>query len=626
MAVYRPRAVVELAIILEDESRDAQRTSARRAAGLATSSAAQAGALVGVGAASGLTGAQTAALQAATQRNAAPIEPDEVYSLLVNPDSVEVSRNSIRTADECTVTINNLDLPIDPRAIKSMRLSVFLWDAPVASSTGAELPPGREDSLAFIGFVDEPSVKLGDGNDTVKLKCRDYTAFFLDKKVPIAANGKPKRYNIDRPFREVVLELFDDIGVEAMAEVRSRFEARYPVSGPKEYLRGVAGDLTLPETRINGNGLAAPSLTSTLNKIAATATDKLSTRTQLYQNLGQIRGKTYWEAQDEDLWSVLSQMCDVLRILPFFEFDELIIEPISAVRKEPFVFRYGANIMDVTYKRNYETGLTRPVEVRMYNPYATSKDRRYLVAQYPPNGTPLEDARERKVADLNDTVAGAVLGASGIGAVALGQAALKANKAGADVTKSRTVNSNTSVVHLIGDYTQDQLDSIAYEAFIGARRNDFQGSLTTMDMEDLGLYAYDPSTFPGLFTAPTEKHPDFLNSGYEEAYVVQGEGFFGSPRSLVRMGNSDLIILDIPARTWEEYGIPGSAGIIRDVDGRHIDGLYERVLQILHESAKRKQAQLIPLYVKKAVHKYDSENGYTLSVDFTSPIGTDLED
>lgn len=101
----------------------------------------------------------------------------QVRELKVVPRRVEVERNDHRTADTCTVELDYRDYPLDPRAVQTVLVRVWMGDV---GATGSLVLTDQQ--RQFIGYVDDPETTLEDSGEVVRLTCRDYTSLFLDHR------------------------------------------------------------------------------------------------------------------------------------------------------------------------------------------------------------------------------------------------------------------------------------------------------------------------------------------------------------------------------------------------------------------------------------------------------------
>jgi hypothetical protein len=139
------------------------------------------------------------------------------------PIDVEIERNSFRTADTATLTLNWKDVPFDPRLVRAAGIEVIVgavspedFAAGVAGQRGdsgqlrsivRQRPTGDVvgSAVRFAGWVDTWNVKYsGDTADTVQIECRDFTALFLD--TPLASGSG---IDLTKPIQDGVQEFID---------------------------------------------------------------------------------------------------------------------------------------------------------------------------------------------------------------------------------------------------------------------------------------------------------------------------------------------------------------------------------------------------------------------------------
>ena len=130
-----------------------------------------------------------------------------LLSFYAIPRSVEWKANDHREADTFRLELGYNDLPLDPRVLRSVRVAIYVADAPGDVADIAADPR----NLRFLGFADEPSQSFGEDGETVTLEGRDYTGPLID----MPWTGESVR--IDRPLDAIVRELVDSVpGMEAL--------------------------------------------------------------------------------------------------------------------------------------------------------------------------------------------------------------------------------------------------------------------------------------------------------------------------------------------------------------------------------------------------------------------------
>lgn len=483
-------------------------------------------------------------------------------SIAINPESFTVERNTIRKADTFDVTFDYLSWPLDPRAISSMRVAIHMWDSP-----DGRKPPLTRDTLVGIGYVDVPETRLAAGSDKIILKGRDYTGVFLDKKVPTDEQGRPKEYNLDKALLDVVLDIVADTG---------------------DWGKFIANEF-------NFHYRDAPS------------------NHPVWRNLATVTGNpTYSVSGKDDLWTLMSQICDMVPAMPYFDLDRLRVERVADVDATPYMMAYGSNLERLTYKKDFNAGLTRPIELRCYNDSAASKEQRVVIGSWPDKSELLANAKAKLLAAPKS-------GEGGDGE-------------GGEIQTKELSGFETTVIHLQGDYSQEELQQHAKELWTQIRRRDIQGTFETSEMVDLGMsdYTYaDQIRFKPISEqirfAPTigtsNKAGDLTGSPASEARTTE---LLGEPRPLTNMKNGDVVILGIDRSDWRSIWNMGDAEAMHELSKAGNMSLDSAA--IIVRAAKAAGRRTLPLYVKRATHKYDADDGYSLSVDFTSFIGTDLED
>lgn len=145
---------------------------------------------------------------------------DRVVLTGILPRSVDLQRNGLVTADQCTIELDYADAPFDPRTIRSAGVEVLLGlvsaddfaagmrgetreDGSLRSFVERRLDaPAAPGSTRFVGVVDTWRGELdGVTDDRLTLTCRDLTALMLDTEMPRRA-GVDLEVPIDRGIRD----------------------------------------------------------------------------------------------------------------------------------------------------------------------------------------------------------------------------------------------------------------------------------------------------------------------------------------------------------------------------------------------------------------------------------------
>jgi hypothetical protein len=142
----------------------------------------------------------------------------------IEPQSVQIERNGLTSADTARVTIDYIDAPLDPRIIRSVAIEILIGVVPALEyEDGIERGQRRADGsltslvgaaddgtltgvARFVGFVDEWAVTYSASGDTVELTCRDMTAPLRDMKL-----NTGESINLNIPIRQGIERLLNSV-------------------------------------------------------------------------------------------------------------------------------------------------------------------------------------------------------------------------------------------------------------------------------------------------------------------------------------------------------------------------------------------------------------------------------
>jgi hypothetical protein len=235
---------------------------------------------------------------------------DTTHAFVVVPRDVEIERNHHREADTFRASIDWLDLPFDPRVVRSIRVRVWLGDV---GEPNTELAFDAARNKAFIGFVDEPETTLEESGEVVRLSGRDYTSLFLDYKWPSTA------VDLRKPLSAVVAEI----------------------------VASVPGAASIPVAFSAGAN----------NAIVAN-----------------VYGKTRYSAQSgDDAWTVLVEICGILGLIPVFELDTLAVRAPNEIRGRTVAVMYGDNVSRLVYRRKFNETRTSQIRVVAWDDQARTR-------------------------------------------------------------------------------------------------------------------------------------------------------------------------------------------------------------------------------------------------------------
>ena len=309
-----------------------------------------------------------------------------VASYKVIPRSASVVRNGLRVADTVSVELDYLDLSFDPRAIRDCKIDVFMGD--VANPAEPALPQSDAYRI-FTGYLDQPEASLSAAGELVRLKGRDFTSLLLDKEW---TDGSIR---IDRPLPMIVDEI---------------------VSGTPAAEVSVEWDSSNVDVVIS----------------------KLVGRTR------------FSPKQNDDRWTVLSEICGLVGLAPTFDLDVLkIVSPdlvaASSTSGTTAAFLYGGNVSELTYTRKLNSTAQHQVQVICWN--ETTRSTRTSV--FPKTPIVLRQRRP--------------------------------TKGGKTVTDDAPIKT----FHVRGSYTQADLDSRTERLFKESALSELEGRLETRDLADL---------------------------------------------------------------------------------------------------------------------------------------------
>ncbi|MEL6347807.1 MAG: hypothetical protein AAFV53_32175 [Myxococcota bacterium] len=229
----------------------------------------------------------------------------EILSLYAVPRSAEWIRDHHRSADTFSMELDYRDLPLDPRAVRAIRVLLLCGD--VGSASG-RLNLDNSDQQVFFGYVDEPETSLSASGEIVTLSGRDYTALFLDHTWSGGA--------ID-----VSVSLLDVVN---------------------RILQQTPGASSMPVAFSE----------ATQNIVISSITEK-----------------RLWTPQPgDDTWTVLVNLCAVVGVLPRIELDTLYISTPDDFGDEGVSFLYGRDVERLSYRRKFNEARTQQIRVVCWDP------------------------------------------------------------------------------------------------------------------------------------------------------------------------------------------------------------------------------------------------------------------
>lgn len=301
------------------------------------------------------------------------------------PKSVDWKQNGVRKADTCKITIRSIDLPIDPRVVRSCAIALYLGCIPAEvfadGIAGAQRVEGNGDlvplnvlpddftdvngvqrsNLRFDGWVDGWEMQWSqEGEQYVVLECRDATHLLTLLDHPSGASVDPKK-PID----------------EAIAEYLAQFPS----------MEG-----TVVEYR--PNGIRDDETPPRLGKVLA--------GTSFQPHLGPPPAKGGGSAGGDNLniWDYLTDVCGAIGHTIRVEGHMIVIQRLRDLLdgkaqkrdSDPYkprhlpsrdydnrAFIYGRNVLDLKVRKEFTKKAPTNIEVRCYNP----RRKKVLAARFP---------------------------------------------------------------------------------------------------------------------------------------------------------------------------------------------------------------------------------------------------
>ena len=233
---------------------------------------------------------------------------DRFERFSITPRSVEWNRNTMREADTFSLELDYRDLPLDPRAIRSLRVDIIAGDV---EDPRLALSEGDGDKHRFSGLADTTETVLDSGGEVVKISGRDFTALFLD-------------------------HVWD----------------------------GSQVDITKPLIRVIESIVAA---TPGSSGIVVTSTSGASE--VLSKKLGRTK---WTVKPGYDTWSLIVDICGQAALLPVIDKNELRLAASDDFRAGLAMFMYGRDLERLSFRRRANETRTGQIRVRAWDDQAGS--------------------------------------------------------------------------------------------------------------------------------------------------------------------------------------------------------------------------------------------------------------
>lgn len=311
------------------------------------------------------------------------------------PRTANWGLNGARTADTLSIALRWIDLPIDPRTVRSCAVEFYLGCVTVeefargirGEKRGEFSGPGetlnmvpdtylddngdQRSNRRFEGWVDTWSVEWDDGEPMVRLECRDNTSLLIDRECP-----QKLVLDMSKPIDQAIATYLSNFSQYGGLTVEYR-----PAGEPVPILKNV-----LSKTAYHPNLGPQPS------KAGGAASGGAST------------------AQKLSVWDYLTDVCASIGHMIRLEDTNLIIQRARSYIAEgfgrpddPFQSRvlpggervyarrmiWGRNVLSMKMARSFAKAAPLNIEVRCYVPGRKN----VIVARFPSKTDAVEDAK-----------------------------------------------------------------------------------------------------------------------------------------------------------------------------------------------------------------------------------------
>jgi hypothetical protein len=305
------------------------------------------------------------------------------------PSRCEVGKNGIRTADTSSIEMRYLDLPLDPRIIRSCAIEVYMGsvtsDAFASGSLGGTAPTSANQgvgdplnlvpdtytdsngvlrsNLRFQGWVDEWEIEYpgGDKEPTVRLKCRDNTQLMIDTDAPPSLV-----LGVDQPIDKAIAVYLSNFPAFAGLTVEYRPGGTDIPKLKGQLSKSAYNEKTGGPTPAKGGGTggklsAWDYLTDIVGLIGHTI--RVEGTNIIIQQVRTIVGKSFTQRPDD----------------PFQG------RQIGDYRTPSRLMIYGRNLKTLKVARKYSKTAPKNIEVRSYS----HKSKTTLIERFPTEHSPL---------------------------------------------------------------------------------------------------------------------------------------------------------------------------------------------------------------------------------------------
>ncbi len=319
------------------------------------------------------------------------------------PQTAEVDRNSFRKADQCKIDIRFVDLPFDPRVMRSIAVDVFIGtlteDEYAAGISGAVRPTGnggqeplnvipdtylddngnQRSNLRFEGWADAYEMKFSkEGDQIVSLECRDSTHLLTLIDVPSAGT-----IDKEKPIDEAIADYLSQFPMLEGLIVEYRPYGPRDAETPPRLGKVLAGTSFQPQLG------PAPAKGG-----ASTGGDNMN----VWDFLTDIAGAIGHTIRIEGRVIIIQRLRDILNGHSERRPDDPYrTRRLPSRDYENRTMIYGRNVNDLSVRKEFTKKSPTNIEIRCYN----ARRKKVLVARFPEKGDE-QAVIARPGADTND--------------------------------------------------------------------------------------------------------------------------------------------------------------------------------------------------------------------------------
>jgi hypothetical protein len=300
---------------------------------------------------------------------------EDVFQLDIRPTKARLVANNYKEADELELTCSFDEAGVDPRYLRSAEVLFWLWDDNAPAPMNAQ----GDGTLRFTGIVRDISREFSETSKIVTMRVLDSTTLFLEMK----------------KFPAGHLPLWTDTLASAWQKIcRWTGFIDFSLDPP-----GILSSICDPDSSA-GTFDGVP-------RIPLKVWQDSSNPIDLNKSIGstvpkRIAALSGWnDHTGVDSWTIWTNLCMTQGLITFIRGGECIVTTGTEFRtaSDPPVLVYGANILDITERRDLGAGSASSVCLRSYDGSTGST----LEAFFPDKDSPLAQKIRKKKTILPNT-------------------------------------------------------------------------------------------------------------------------------------------------------------------------------------------------------------------------------